>query len=488
MHVIDGGQVARHALFAVVAGVAGAAASVVLCVCVGLAWEAYRACWQLVFALPVLGVLSLLLYHAWRLPLDMTTHKVVGLIRDDREVSPWLAPGILIGTCLSILGGASVGKEAGALHMGASLGDLVARPFKLRPVHRADAGQPMTGYAAATGMAAAFAALFFAPLGSCMFVLELSRFKRSVTKHLLSILLACFVAFGLASAVGIGDVIPKVALPALSWPVVGGCVVIGVACAIGGTLFVKAIDALQRVTARRSRDYYLWVAAGGLLIAGLTLAFGWQSLAGTGGLLLAEALAGEAGTWDFALKALVTALALGLWFKGGEIMPTFTIGALLGASCTVMTGGDAGWSAAVGLVAFFAAMSRCPLAAILLGCEIFGWAGAPLFIVAVAVSFPFGRDVGMYGRGATSAVYRLGRMAALRARDPERAAVVGAAVDAADRAITGTRARQTGEASAAPAPGDRRAVADTLAQDVERAHRLLGEIEAELERRHDSSA
>ena len=36
--------------------------------------------------------------------------------------------------------------------------------------------------------------------------------------------------------------------------------------------------------------------------------------------------------------------------------------------------------------------------------------------------------------------------------------------------------------------GDRRAVADTLAQDVERAHRLLGEIEAELERRHDSSA
>lgn len=39
-----------------------------------------------------------------------------------------------------------------------------------------------------------------------------------------------------------------------------------------------------------------------------------------------------------------------------------------------------------------------------------------------------------------------------------------------------------------PAPGDRRAVADTLAQDVERAHRLLGEIEAELERRHDSSA
>lgn len=492
MRVIDGGQVVRHTLFALAVGAAGAAASVVLCLCVGLAWTAYQACWQLIFALPVLGVLSLLLYRAWHLPLDMTTHKVVGYIRDDHEVSPWLAPGILIGTCLSILGGASVGKEAGALHMGASLGDLVARPFKLAPVHHADAGQPMTGYAAATGMAAAFAALFFAPLGSCMFVLELARFKRTVTKHILSILLACFTAFALASVVGIGDVIPKVALPTISWPVVGQCAVIGVACAIVGTLFIKAIDGLQRATARRSRDYYLWVFAGGLLIAGLTLAFGWQPFGGTGGTLLAEALAGKSAAWDFAVKALVTALALGLWFKGGEIMPTFTIGALLGASCTVMTGGDPGWSAAVGLVAFFAAMSRCPLAAILMGCEIFGWGGAPLFVVAVAVSFPFGRDVGMYGQGAFSVVYRVGRAAVDRARDPQRAAVVDAAVGAADRAIVATRAQQAAGAGVAPAAvpahADRRAVAEALARDVERAHAVMGEVEAEIERRHDPSA
>lgn len=53
-------------------------------------------------------------------------------------------------------------------------------------------------------------------------------------------------------------------------------------------------------------------------------------------------------------------------------MPTFTVGALLGASCTVMTQGDPAFSAAVGLVAFFAAMSRCPVTAFLMGCEIFG--------------------------------------------------------------------------------------------------------------------
>ena len=59
------------------------------------------------------------------------------------------------------------------------------------------------------------------------------------------------------------------------------------------------------------------------------------------------------------MKALLTIVCLGLWLRGGEIMPTFTVGALLGASCTVMTQGDPAFSAAVGLVAFFAATSRC---------------------------------------------------------------------------------------------------------------------------------
>ena len=168
-----------------------------------------------------------------------------------------------------------MGKEAAALHMGASLGDLVARPLKLRPLtgvwkggSRADGAGGTSGgdgavgsasasggagngggasggvhaYAASCGMAACFAALFFAPLGSTAFVVELSRYDRSVWRHAPFMLLACFVAFGLASIIGVGDVIPKVPLPALSWPVVGQCVVIAVACALVGTVYIQIID------------------------------------------------------------------------------------------------------------------------------------------------------------------------------------------------------------------------------------------------------
>ena len=336
-----------------------------------------------------------------------------------------------------------MGKEAAALHMGASLGDLVARPLNLRPMtgvwkgesHAdgaggADGGDGAVGsagaskgaaggagsgggasggvhaYAASCGMAACFAALFFAPLGSTAFVIELSRYDRSVWRHAPFMLLACFVAFGLASIIGIGDVIPKVPLPALSWPVVGQCVVIAVACALVGTVYIQIIDGAQRLTKRISQNYYLWAALGGVLMAVLVTLFDWRGFEGTGANLLSDALAGRAGGWTFAVKALLTIVCLGLWLRGGEIMPTFTVGALLGASCTVMTQGDPAFSAAVGLVAFFAAMSRCPVTAFLMGCEIFGWAGAPAFALAVAVSFSLGRDVGLYGRGATGILKR----------------------------------------------------------------------------------
>ena len=339
--------------------------------------------------------------------------------------------------------------------MGASLGDLVSRPFKLKPVSRKDqeavqkkreqlaqqaaadaeatashevaaaelakAAKPekladklfhkdtapdggMRAYAASLGMAATFSALFFAPLGSAFFVFELTRYKRSVVKHAVSLLVACFIAFLIASAVGIGDIIPKVDIPELSWPVVGQCLVVAVAAGIIGTLFVKGIDGLQTVTQRISKNYYLWVFIGGILIIAMVLLFGWQAYEGTGGNQLALALKGEQADWGFAIKAVLTMVALGLWFKGGEIMPTFTIGALLGASCTVMTGGDVGISAAIGLVAFFTAMSRCPLAAFFMGCEIFGWAAAPLFAIAVVVAYSLGKDVGYYGEGATHTV------------------------------------------------------------------------------------
>ena len=270
MGVLNGRQVLRHGIFAVAMGAVGAAASIVLCLVADAAFGlTERAPW-LLFCLPLLAAASLALYRWHGVALNTTTRLVARCIRSDEHLSAWLAPDILAGTALSLLGGASVGKEAGALQMGASLGQLVGRPFRLRSVYRADdergrGSVGMNAYAASMGMACAFSALFFAPLGSAAFVVELTGYRREVVRHLPTILLGCAVAWAVATAVGIGDVIPPVALPGLSWPVVGDCVLVGAVAGLAGGLFGGAIDHVQRATEHLRRNYYLWAILGAAL-------------------------------------------------------------------------------------------------------------------------------------------------------------------------------------------------------------------------------
>ncbi len=408
-------QAARHVLFALAVGVVGAAASIALSLSVDLAARLQARFPWLLLLLPVLGAASVLLYRALKLPAHLATDTMVDRLRRNDRVPPALAPGILAGTFLTVLGGGSVGKEAAALQMGASFGALVGRPFKLAPVR---AGRPAIprGYAAAAGMAACFGALFFAPLGSTVFVLELARFDRAVARHVPTLLLASLTAFALARITGIGDAIPRVGVPGFSWPFVAQCALVGLACGAAGTVFGAALRGARRIVRSHVGRPVLAAVAGGLLFAGVVLAFGWQGFEGTGMPLLRGALAGHAGGADFAVKAGLTVLALGFGLKGGEIMPMFTVGALLGCSLGGLMGASAPFSAALGLAAFFAAASRCPLAALFMGAEIFGLAAAPYLALAVAVAFAGSRDVGVFGRGAASEFVRL----RARAREEER--------------------------------------------------------------------
>ena len=137
--------------------------------------------------------------------------------------------------------------------------------------------------------------------------------------------------------------------------------------------------------------------AGGLLFAALVSMFGWWRFTGSGGMMLNDVLNMPDLSFDFAIKMLLTVLCLGMWFKGGEIMPSFCIGGLLGSACFAMTGIEPLFGAALGSICFLAAFNRCPMSAVLLGCEIFGWGMFPFLAVGVAIAFLFGYPVGMYG-------------------------------------------------------------------------------------------
>ena len=82
-----------------------------------------------------------------------------------------------------------------------------------------------------------------------------------------------------------------------------------------------------------------------------------------------------------------TALTLAAGYKGGEIVPTFFIGATFGCFVGPFLGLDPGFSAAIGMVSLFCGVTNCPLTALLLAVELFGFSSPLLFLTAIAVSY-----------------------------------------------------------------------------------------------------
>lgn len=162
---------------------------------------------------------------------------------------------------------------------------------------------------------------------------------------------------------------------------------LGVGCALVSIVFCLALKWTHKLAAKYFKNEYLRVAVGGTAVVLLTLLFGTR-YAGTGGLIILPAIeSGEALPYDFILKIVFTALTIGFGYKGGEIIPTFCIGATFGVVVGSLIGLPPQFAAAVGLVSLFCAVVNCPIASLVLSVELFGGAGIIFFGVSIAVSY-----------------------------------------------------------------------------------------------------
>ena len=109
-----------------------------------------------------------------------------------------------------------------------------------------------------------------------------------------------------------------------------------------------------------------------------------------------RAIEGEADWYDFLLKMLFTAVTLSAGFKGGEIVPTFCIGATFGCFLGAALGLDPGYAAALGLVGLFCCATNSPLASIVLSIEMFGGANLHLFALVCVICFVLSGHSGLY--------------------------------------------------------------------------------------------
>jgi len=339
--------------------------------------------------LPVGGLVIAFLYRVTKLSGHADTNLIINSVRTDSKVPILLAPVIFISTVITHLFGGSAGREGAALQLGGCIGSFIGRLARLneKDMH----------LAVMCGMSGLFSALFGTPLTAAVFAMEVISVGVIYYSAFLPCIVSALTAYGVTLLCRLSPTayaLPHIpGLTALNLLTVA---VIGIATALVSILFCTALEKTHKLAARYLKNEYLRVLVGGAVIVLMTLLIGTR-YNGIGGEVIAAAVTeGRALPYDFILKMLFTVITIGFGYKGGEIIPTFFIGATLGAVIGPLVGLDASFAAAVGMIALFCAVVNCPIASIILSVELFSSGGLILFAAAVCVSYMLSGYYGLY--------------------------------------------------------------------------------------------
>ena len=177
-----------------------------------------------------------------------------------------------------------------------------------------------------------------------------------------------------------------------NWQVLILSVLIGVL----GIAMCYIFHQAEHLAAKKLPNKWVRIAVGGVLVMVLTLLVGDQRYNGAGMDMALAAIEGNARWYDFMLKMLFTAVTLSAGFKGGEIVPTFCIGATFGCVLGSLLGFDGGMAAALGLVGLFCCVTNSPIAALILSVEMFGSTNLYLFAYVCVIAYVISGNWGLY--------------------------------------------------------------------------------------------
>lgn len=335
----------------------------------------------LIMFLPLGGLSIAWLYDFFKMKNVNGTDFVIDSIRTDGRVPILMAPAILLSTILTHLFGGSAGREGAALQLGGSLGSQVGKWFRLdeKDMH----------VAVFCGMSAVFSALFGTPLTAVIFVMEVISVGIIYYSAILPCIVSSVTAYLLSLVAGIKPVRFELnAIP--DFEVVSILQTLGLAalCALVSIFFCIVMAKTKHLFAHLFKNSYIRIFVGGILIVLLTILVGSRTYNGAGmNIVDAAILDGKADPAAFILKILFTAITIGCGFKGGEIVPTFFIGATFGCVMGQLLGMDPRFAAAMGLVAMFCGATNTPIASILLSVELFGSKGVEFFAIACGISY-----------------------------------------------------------------------------------------------------
>lgn len=304
--------------------------------------------------------------------------------KKDSKLRLMIGPLKALLSVITIAFGGSAGKEGPSSFLA---GTLCVQASRLFTLNKKDTKMMLL-----CGMAGGFAAVFGTPIASALFAIEIVVIRRPQIKALYPALLTSFVALYICGSLALVNfhlTIETQVFNPTTMLLVAGCALL---LALVSLLYSLGMHSLGTLYKLFPVNDYLKAILGGLLIVGLAVLFGKEYL-GLGETTFENILL--TGTTLFVaaplIKILFTAITLNWGGVGGVVTPMFFIGISTGASFGLLAGnGDPSQVVlfgAIGLIAMVSATCKTPLAATVLGLELFGLSGGIYFALAAVIAY-----------------------------------------------------------------------------------------------------
>ena len=355
---------ARWCLFAVIIGVVVGAVGAAFEHALEWATETRQEqSWTLYF-LPLVGVFIAFWYSKMDMPLERGTN--------------------------FILCGGSAGREGAALQLGGAISGNIGHLMHL------DDKDSRT--ITMCGMAACFSALFGTPLAASVFAMEVISVGVMYYAALFPSILASVIAHQVALQLGGGTTAFTLSGVPENTDVllIVKLVAFGVVCAGLSALVCVIFHKIGHLFKHFLPNQYACIAVGGAVVVLISLLLGTRDYNGAGMQVIERAIAGHAAYEAFFLKLVLTAITIGVGYKGGEIVPVLFIGATFGAAYGGFFGLAPSFAAGLGMTAVFCGVTNSPLTSILLAYELFGGQSLALFALVIAISYMLSGYYGLY--------------------------------------------------------------------------------------------
>ena len=344
----------------------------------------------LVLLLPVGAVLTALLYRLFKAKDLSSTNEIILAIFNHKPVRFIAAPLIFVCSAVSHLFGASAGREGAALQLGGAGASWLCNVLKLNNDDREAVS--------VSGMSAVFAGLFGAPLTAAFFVLEFRSNFKKILRAVLPVFISSVVAQKLCSVLGVeSEKLHLLSAPEFSLPTILKTALLTLAVALLGWAMCFLFNLFRGKIKHLLPNIYLSSALFAALLIALTALVGDMRYNGSGMPLVVSAVElGRANWFDFLLKLAFTCVTLAAGLKGGEIVPTFCIGATFGCVFGSLLGLSPSLAAVLGLVGLFCVATNSPISAVFLGIELCGVSALPYYLLVCLILWPISTSKGLF--------------------------------------------------------------------------------------------